>query len=357
MAKNVVRNLLHLSLPLTVAELAEVPSTVAETVAELAEVAPSVVADMPVSSIDYLVFAPSATVALALSLLLAGMYDQTFSSKGCLWTGGAALLSFFAAAKWWVPAEEEREQLTLPLLGFLGLLALLSCTLMNFDQHVIRRGAGFLSAYVCLTLAIDLAHMAAAQLAMLLALLSQWGVAALLCRGVIALLLSRHAITLLLRCPTAPPHPAAGWLKSLRAIKFIQRISNSTPSLPKRASFKGLAQMATMSRRISTPSQDGSPAISLSRKEEISLAAIQQFYRRRLLQLTLTLTLTLTPNPDLTLTLTLTPNPNPNPNPNPSPNPNQVPPPPARAASQACPRRHGLRRLPRRREQGGGGAL
>ena len=254
---------------------------------------------MLLPTIDYPVSTPSSTVALALSLLLAGMYDQTFSSKGCLWTGGAALFSFFAASKW-VPAEEEREQLTLPLLGFLGLLALMSCTLMNLDQHVIRRGAGFLSAYVCLTLSIDLAPVAAAKLlallAMLLALLSEWGVAALLCRGVIALLLSRHAITLLLKPagPTVPPHPAAGpaspdsrsthWFKSLRAVRFILRLSKSTPSLSERSSFRGLARMATLSRRMSTPGQEGSPSnlLPLSRKEEISLAVIQQFYRLRL---------------------------------------------------------------------------
>ena len=282
MAENAVRKLL--SLPLAVAELAEVPSTVA---------------DMLLPTIDYPVSTPSSTVALALSLLLAGMYDQTFSSKGCLWIGGAALFSFFAASKW-VPAEEEREQLTLPLLGFLGLLALVSCTLMNLDQHVIRRGAGFLSAYVCLTLSIDLAPVAAAKLlallAMLLALLSEWGVAALLCRGVIALLLSRHAITLLLKPagPTVPPHPAAGpaspdsrsthWFKSLRAVRFILRLSKNTPSLSERPSFRGLARIATLSRRMSTPSQEGSPSIRLplSRKEEMSLAVIQHFYRFRL---------------------------------------------------------------------------
>ena len=256
--------------------------------------------DMLLPSIDYLVSTPSPTVALALSLLLAGMYDQTFSSKGCLWTGGVVLVSLFAASKW-VPAEEEREQLTLPLLGFLGLLALISCTLTNLDQHVIRRGAGFLSAYVCLTLSIDIAPVAAAKLAMLLGLLSEWGVAALLCRGIIALLLSRHAITLLLKPagPTVPPHPAAGaaspdsrntqWFKNFRAVRFIQRLSSSTPSLSERPSFRGLARMASLSRRmsLSPPGQDGSPSnrLSLSRKEEVSLAVIQQFYRFRLLHL------------------------------------------------------------------------
>ena len=298
-----LRELLHPFLPLAATELKEAPSTVADVLLPSIGDAPLLSGLSP----------PSATVALALSLLLAGMYDQTFSSKGCLWTGGAALLSFFAASAW-VPAEEEREQLTLPLLGFLGLLALTACTLTNLDQHVIRRGAGFLSAYVCLTLAIDLAPVAAAKLAMLLALLSEWGVAALVCRGVIALLLSRHAIALLLKPPgpTLPPQPAAGaaspdprsgqddrsgspavrWFKSLRAVRYIQRLSSSTPSFPESPSWgRGLARMATMSRmstatrRMSTRQRgEASPGHRLSRKEEMSLKALQQFYRPRRLR-------------------------------------------------------------------------
>jgi len=294
---------LHPSLSLAATELEEAPSTFADVLLPSIRGAPLLSGLSP----------PSATVALALSLLLAGMYDRTFSSKGCLWTGGAALLSFFTASTW-VPAEEEREPLTLALLGFLGLLALTACILTNLDQHVIRRGAGFLSAYVCVTLAIDLTPVAAAKLAMLLALLSEWGVAALVCRGVIALLLSRHAITLLLKPPgpTLPPQPAAGaaspdrrsgqdnrsgsaavrWFKSLRAVRYIQRLSDSTPSFSESPSWRrGLAKMATMTTMSSAARRMGarqrgeaSPSHRLSRKEEMSLKALQQFYRSRRLR-------------------------------------------------------------------------